>query len=90
MPDDVDVYYPIWDQKVQDALTCLESVPQPLWSLLDAETIEQVTGYLRHRLPYKSVRSLKVMAGPHIIEMSEVMAQNTGVAKTRGILRKKR
>lgn len=72
-PDDIDTYYPEWDQKVRDALTHVMSVTQPLWPLLEPETAEQLTGYLEHRLPYKSVYTLKAVASPHIIELKDMM-----------------
>ena len=74
-PDDIDTYYLEWDRKIQDALIQTTVVAQPLWSLLDADTMEQLTGYLEHNLPYKSVVSLKSVAVPHIIELKEVLPQ---------------
>ncbi len=71
--DDLDHYHSQWDQQVQDALTQVTSVAQPLWSLLDADTIEQLTGYLQHRVPYKSVLTLKAQPSPHIIALQEVL-----------------
>ena len=76
-PDDIDTYYQEWDQKIQDSLSQVLTVNQPLWSLLDSDTVEQLTGYLEHRLPYKSVYSLKAIATPHIIELQEMRQQRT-------------
>ncbi|MCF7975515.1 MAG: SET domain-containing protein-lysine N-methyltransferase [Phycisphaerae bacterium] len=76
-PDDLDTCYPEWDRKVQDALPLMLHVTQPLWSLLDPDTIEQVTGYLADRRQYKSVTTLKANAGPQIIELRDVMTHQT-------------
>jgi hypothetical protein len=72
-PDDIDTCYPDWDRKVQDALPFITQVSQPLWPLLDQNTIEQFTGYLAHERPYKSVYTLKASPGPQIIELRDMM-----------------
>lgn len=71
-PDDIDMYYPVWDRQVQDALSCLSRVPQPLWPLLDSQTVEALEGYLQCRMPYRSVLSLRIPIGPNIINIDAV------------------
>ena len=67
---DIDVYHEVWDRTVQGALAHLQSVAQPLWSLLSPNTVTEVLDYLGGRCPYRSVLALKSSAGPQIIELS--------------------
>jgi len=62
-PDDIDRYGAVWDRKVRPALDRLQKVDQPLWSLVDAATRQQVADYLAGRQPYRSVANLKYNSG---------------------------
>lgn len=58
---DIDRYYQHWDALVREALYCLPNHDQPLWPLLDEETVGEVTTFLESPHSYKSVRSLKLV-----------------------------
>jgi hypothetical protein len=66
---DIDRYHATWDRAVQEALSRLESVSQPLWSLVPPEIAEAVRSYLHTRRDYRSVLTLKATPGPQIIEI---------------------
>ena len=56
---DIDRYADVWDDQVRDALQLVRSVPQPLWELVDPETLAALNGFLNGQQPYRSVRTLK-------------------------------
>lgn len=62
-PDDFERYCPVWDAQIQAVLRRVMDVPQPLWSLLDAETREAVRGYANTGEGYRSVAALKLGMG---------------------------
>jgi len=56
---DIDIYYPLWDSWVIDALQHVLDVDQPLWPHMDPVARDRVMEYLQGRAPYQSVLSLK-------------------------------
>ena len=56
---DIDHYADQWDLQVRDALGYLREVPQPLWPLVDQDTLAALNGYFSGQRPYRSVRTLK-------------------------------
>lgn len=58
-PEDIDTYYPIWDEKVKLALPHILDVAQPLWEFVPEETRRSLQHYLSGRGPYRSVIQLK-------------------------------
>jgi hypothetical protein len=64
------MYYPVWDQQVQEAVSCMTIVPQLLWPLLDDSTREALENYLQGRTSYKSILSLRAQSEPEIINMA--------------------
>ena len=78
---DIDHYHDLWDQAVQDALSHLEAVDQPLWPLLEPETASAVLGYLHHHENYRSVLALKSCPQPQIIELNVPMRKTTKRAR---------
>jgi len=83
-PDDIDTYYPVWDEVTRSAVDRVHAVSQPLWSLLDSQTLEEMEGYLAGRLTYKSVLTLKAAPapGPHIIGIDDLLAKDPHTAYT--------
>lgn len=57
--DDIDNFYPSWDEKVASALQQLLSVEQPLLHLMDAETKSSLMNFLSGQGRYRSVYNLK-------------------------------
>lgn len=57
--DDIDKYYPAWDQKIQQVLPSLMEVEQPLWDFLDTYTLLDLQRYMHDPSLYKSVYLLK-------------------------------
>jgi hypothetical protein len=58
-PDDFDRYSDQWDEKIQVVLRRALDVPQPLWPLLDAETVAAVRHYANTGEGYQSITMLK-------------------------------
>jgi hypothetical protein len=58
-PQDIDLYYPTWDAKIKEALSCLGQVEQPLLKYLDSQTEAELRGYLIGEAEYRSVINLK-------------------------------
>ena len=56
---DLEKYYPVWDEQIRGALSQLRAVEQPLWSLLDEETLQHLDHFLRTGEGYVSVLSLR-------------------------------
>ena len=56
---DIDRYADVWDAQVRDALQFVRAVAQPLWELVDPDTLAALNGYLSGQQPYRSVRTLK-------------------------------
>jgi hypothetical protein len=56
---DIDRYADVWDTKIRDVLQLVHAVPQPLWELIDPDTLAALNGYLAGQQPYRSVRALK-------------------------------
>ncbi len=44
--EDLDRYYPVWDQQVKAALLQVRQVDQPLWDLVDAELEKRIQEFL--------------------------------------------
>jgi hypothetical protein len=64
--DDVDHYYPQWDEKVKSALVLLQDVDQPLMPLVDKVTYQRVLDFLKDPKDYESVRNLKMSSVNHL------------------------
>ena len=57
--NDLKTHYADWDDKVRSALQFLNTVEQPLFSLLDKQTREDLQNYLDTGNGYRSVRNLR-------------------------------
>lgn len=58
-PNDFDLFYPLWDEKIKPALKKIFSVNQPLGYLIDEQTKMDVDHFLNDPEKYKSVHALK-------------------------------
>lgn len=58
-PQDFDHYYPIWDEKIKEALQHFSLFSQPLMDFMDEDTKRELLGYLAGERPYRSVYALK-------------------------------
>lgn len=65
-PQDFDLYYPLWDEKIQAAIPELFNVAQPLWDFVESETITELGNFKAGFTPYKSVYALRNLADRHI------------------------
>ena len=61
IPGDFDRHVPGWDEQVRGALEHLDSVEQPLWSLVAPATRRAVRSYLRTGRGYRSVATQKAV-----------------------------
>ena len=59
-PNDLDVYYPIWDEKIKSSFAKFNQVEQPLLPLVDADTRVELDTYLSDPAKYKSVYELRL------------------------------
>ncbi len=62
-PGDFETYYRDWDAKIVRSLSFLFQAPQPLLSLVDADTRRALDRYFQHPETYRSVYALKYQAG---------------------------
>ena len=62
LPSDIDNYADQWDSLVLDALKLVEKVKQPLWKVLETESMQELQSYLAGQSEYRSVSSLKYQA----------------------------
>jgi hypothetical protein len=58
-PDDFDLHYKTWDEKIKLSLKKIFSVNQPLLAFVDEKTRNDVEKYIKDPKKYKSVYSLK-------------------------------
>lgn len=58
-PEDFDLLYEEWDRKIIPALKRIPYVAQPLYSLLDKNTVSELEDFFRDNSLYKSVYNLK-------------------------------
>ncbi|MDX1940228.1 MAG: SET domain-containing protein [Saprospiraceae bacterium] len=58
-PEDFDSLYPVWDEKLKNALANFESVAQPLSKFLDEPTLKALNAYFNDPSQYRSVYTLK-------------------------------
>ncbi len=58
-PDDFDKYYETWDRKIRSSIDQLFKVEQPLLSLVDAETRQELDNFFLNPSTYKSVYALR-------------------------------
>lgn len=58
-PEDFDLYYKVWDEKIKQALPHIFQVSQPLLFLLPVDVRNELDEYLSDSEKYKSVYSLK-------------------------------
>lgn len=56
---DFDIYYKAWDEKIKKALKLIYTVPQPLMSLVDAETRISLDDYIAGGANYRSIYALR-------------------------------
>lgn len=59
LPEDLDVIYPKWDEKIRPALINFDKVPQPLAAFLDKASLEEVLLFLKETDQYRSVHQLR-------------------------------
>jgi len=57
-PDDLERFHAVWDEVIQDALTRVAEVPQPLMAFMDTDTKHRLRAYLCGEEPYLSVACL--------------------------------
>ncbi|MFC1490568.1 SET domain-containing protein [Candidatus Latescibacterota bacterium] len=58
--DDLDNYADVWDSLIKESLLLIFSTPQPLWELLDSDTIAGLEALRENPELYSSVRNLKM------------------------------
>jgi len=58
-PSDFERFAALWDSQIQTALKAVRSVPQPLWTYMDAALIDRLTAVMDGTLPYPSVLEMK-------------------------------
>ncbi len=68
LPTDADTYTAEWDEKVENALTNILEIEQPLWNVISYSSARDLTGYIYGKKPYKSVDALRYRP---VIKMSE-------------------
>lgn len=66
-PSDFDLYYPLWDEKIQAVMPELNKVQQPLWDFLDAKTVGDLSDFQNGLQPYKSVYALRNLADRNLV-----------------------
>ena len=76
-PEDFDLYYPIWDEKIKQSLGRFLHVDQPLISFVGQEVQNEIMDYFENPLKYKSVYALKKK------EMVTVPVDNSKMRKIR-------
>lgn len=64
-PEDFDVFYGVWDERIKKAMAHFNDVNQPLLPLVDAETRAELNGYLVDPSKYKSVYALRLKEKRH-------------------------
>ncbi len=72
-PEDFDLFYPIWDEKIKSSLEKFYFVDQPLLSFVDQYTQKELHDYRNDPLKYKSVYSLRKK------ELGETSILKTGI-----------
>ncbi len=55
LPDDLDNFHAVWDERIKPAMALIHAVPQPLMSLLDRDTHAALMTYLNTGEGYRSV-----------------------------------
>lgn len=73
-PEDFEVYYPEWDRKISAAMPALFQVEQPLYALLDADTLSALDELAANPASYRSVYALR-----HLKRSFSCMAASGGV-----------
>lgn len=58
-PEDFDLYYPLWDDKIKNSLNKFLYIDQPLISFVEQGVQNQLMEYFEDPLKYRSVYSLK-------------------------------
>ncbi|MBK7872187.1 MAG: SET domain-containing protein [Saprospiraceae bacterium] len=58
-PEDFDIYYPIWDEKLKASFTDFNVVAQPLLPFVDQATQQALQAYFVDPAQYRSVYTLK-------------------------------
>ena len=69
-PEDFDLYYQVWDEKIRNSLTKIKNVDQPLFGILDQDTIIELEEFLRTPSAYKSIYSLKAKELVPVLKMN--------------------
>lgn len=59
-PSDLETHFTEWDIKLKSALSLFSNVDQPLMSLLDHTTLEELLAYFDNPKKYKSVLNLSI------------------------------
>lgn len=63
--EDLESYYQIWDQQLKSALRQVRLVNQPLWFLLEEDTIGELNSFLSNEIHYRSVKDLRYTGHQH-------------------------
>lgn len=58
-PEDFDLYYPVWDEKLKQAFVHFNAVPQPLLPFVDEPTQQALDAFLADPTQYRSVYHLR-------------------------------
>ncbi len=65
-PSDIDTYADQWDVIIQNSLTDVLNIQQPLFNYIDDKTKRDLCGYLKGKKPYKSVKAIKYNPVIHV------------------------
>ncbi len=58
-PEDFDLYYPIWDEKILKVLPLAFEIEQPLWNFLSENTLQELANFREASYRYRSVYHLR-------------------------------
>ncbi len=78
-PEDFDLYYPVWDEKIKQALSKFFYVDQPLQGFIDTGTHKQLMDYFQDSQKYKSVYTLRnkeLVEVPNNLKKSKIIKSN--------------
>ena len=65
-PADFDMYYRVWDEKIQRSIGQLFAVEQPLLPFIEPATRQELDAFFVDPSCYKSVYALKLKSGNHV------------------------
>ncbi len=77
-PEDFDVLYPVWDEKLKKALANFNQVEQPLLKFMDAHTRSLLYAYFEDPSQYRSVYTLRYQQQNNGLPMNTASAGLAG------------